>query len=308
MKKLKRFKLPVLVLIFILMLGAGGFYYTVSTSWSDRIVPQWIGSRPIAHRGLHDIKSGAPENSLESFKRAIASNYPIELDVHLTKDKKVVVFHDSNLKRMTGLNKKISECTLSELSIFRLAGTNEKIPALKEVLDLVSGKVPLLIELKNESKSNRSLERETAALLKNYSGDFAVQSFNPFSLKWFRKKMPGVFRGQLAGDFRDKPDLAWYKKFLLENMLLNPISKPDFIAYDHRCIDSFVVDQKIKAGVPIVAWTTKTPAKQKAILKKAHNVIFENYKPAIFNSRSKSAPVISTESADNSKQHSAPRK
>ena len=154
----------------------------------------------IAHRGLHDVNGGIIENSIESFKLAIDKKYIIELDVHLTKDEKVVVFHDFNLKRMCGVNKRIEDCTYDELLKYNLLDTKYKIPLFSEVLNLINGKVSLLIETKVE-KSGR-LEQIMSGMLDNYNGKFAIQSFNPFSIYWFKKHRKDYVRGILSGDFK----------------------------------------------------------------------------------------------------------
>ena len=132
----------------------------------------------IAHRGFFDNKKGIPENSMLAFQRAIDNDYTIELDVHILKDGKVIVFHDDNLKRMTGEDKLIKDCDYEEIEKLRLLGTNQKIPLFEEVLSLVDGKVALLIELKYDVKVGR-LEKELIKILKNYKGKYAVQSFSP---------------------------------------------------------------------------------------------------------------------------------
>ncbi len=132
----------------------------------------------IAHRGFFDNEKGIPENSMLAFQRAIQNHYNIELDVHILKDGKIVVFHDDHLKRMTNLDTAIKDCTYDDVKNLNLLNTNEKIPLLQEVLDFVAGKVTILIELKYDTKVGL-LEKELVKILQNYKGQYAVQSFRP---------------------------------------------------------------------------------------------------------------------------------
>ena len=151
----------------------------------------------LGHRG---ICAKYPENTILAFQKAIELGVDgIELDVHLSKDKEVMVFHDGSLKRMTGCDKGIHELTYAELSELRLAGTDEKIPTLREVLELVGGKVPLLIELKGES-TDTSLCPEVAKLLREYKGSYCIESFNPLLLGEMRKHLPEAYYGLLYTD------------------------------------------------------------------------------------------------------------
>lgn len=144
--------------------------------------------RPYAHRGQHD--ENLPENSLAAFRRAVENGYGIELDLQLSSDGEVMVMHDYNLERMTGCDKMLKELTAAELQKLHLNGTEERVPTLKEVLDIVKGKVPLLIELKGES-TDVSLCPKANEILKDYGGKYIIESFNPLMLSWYRKNRPG---------------------------------------------------------------------------------------------------------------------
>ena len=188
----------------------------------------FLTDRLIAHRGMHNDKY--LENTLPAFKRAIIYNYAIELDIHLLKDDNVVVYHDNNLKRLTGIDKLISECTYSDIK--KIDCIN--IPLLSEVLELVRGRVPILIEYKYDTKVGK-LERETVKLLDNYKGDFAIFSFNPLTILWFKLNRPNYIRGQLVSDIFPKNFLL---KYILSNMFANIITKPDFIAVNLEMLDN----------------------------------------------------------------------
>ena len=173
----------------------------------------FLESNLIAHRGFFDNANGIPENSMIAFERAIENSYIIELDVHLLKDGKIVVFHDDNLGRMTGVDKKIKDCTYEDIKNLRLLKTNEKIPLFEDVLRLVDGRVAILIELKYDVKVGL-LEQKILPMLHKYTGKYAVQSFNPMTIMWFRKNAPQIIRGQLAIVFL-KSKMYYIKRYII---------------------------------------------------------------------------------------------
>ncbi len=212
-----------------------------------------------AHRGLHDNNSDAPENSLKAFQNAVEQGYGIELDVQLTKDLVAVVLHDYNLRRACGKEVKVAELTYDELSKYTLFQSKEKIPTLREVLDLVGGKVPLIVELKIPWTAG-ALCTVVAELLRNYKGLYCIESFNPFGLIWYKQHQPEVVRGQLATDFiKEKVAGNKLQYFMLKHLLLNFLSKPDFIAYHHvyKTGLSFTICRKL-FRVKTVAWTIQS--------------------------------------------------
>lgn len=240
------------------------------------IFNSWLVETPIAHRGLHDKEH--PENSLSAFGKAIDEGYPIELDVQMIADGTVVVFHDESLSRLTDNDGYIKFLNKSDLDILFLKDSKEKIPTLEEVLEFVDGKVPLLIEIKNQGKVGE-LEKKVIDLLKNYKGEFAVQSFNPYVLEYFSKHAPEIKRGQLAGFFKGEK-LAYFKKFLLKRMAFNKnISEPHFISYDATTLPNRFV-KKYK-NLPLLAWTVRSKEDYLKVVKHCDNIIFENFIPEI---------------------------
>ncbi len=226
-----------------------------------------------AHRGLHG--KGVPENSLLAFRRAVESGVGIELDVQLSKDGEVMVFHDYTLTRMTGVDKKLSELEYSELSKLSLLNTDEKIPTLKEVLSLVDGKVPLLVELKGEDLDS-SLCGKVFELLKEYKGSYCIESFNPLLLKKMRSFLPDVFYGQLYTNVcKDKKKYSPLN-ILLSLMAFNFLSKPDFIAYNKEYRDSLPVKitTRLYKGYKFV-WTTRTKKEYDLAKSLGEHPIFE---------------------------------
>jgi len=237
----------------------------------------WLMDRPIAHRGLHDGHA-APENSMAAFEAAIAASTPIELDVHLLADGKLAVFHDESLERLTDTNGRIEEETSDGIKQLRLRDTVQRIPLLDEVLDLVGQAVPILVDTKNR-RINGELEASLFRALDASRCTYAIESFNPFSLRWFKRHAPHVLRGQLAGDFRDA-EAPFHQKFLLSRYYLNFLSAPDFLAYDLRCLPNrFVERQRNRRRIPLLAWTVRTNEELSRAGRLADNVIFENIRP-----------------------------
>ena len=229
-----------------------------------------------AHRGLHG--GDIPENSLMAFGKAAENGHGIELDVQLSKDGRVMVFHDYTLKRMTGCDKMLSELTAEELRELRLAGTDEKIPYLTEVLELIDGRVPILVELKGES-SDTSVCAPTDEILSKYSGAYCVESFNPMLLRWYRKNRPDVMRGILVTNIAKEKKKASIKNLILQNMMTNCLCRPDFIAYDVR-YSSLGVDICTKFfSSPAFAWTTRDEEAYYKARDYGAYVIFERIKP-----------------------------
>ena len=239
---------------------------------------QWLLSKPIAHRGLHTEE--IPENSLGAFSNAIEHGYPIELDVRLTDDDKVVVFHDDSLGRMTGKDGYISKINSDALVDYKLLNGEKKptqfyIPTLQEVLDLVDGKVPLLIEIKNQGAVGL-LEKKTAEILRTYSGECAVQSFNPYSIEYFKDNMPDLPRGILSCYFTKKDLKNPLKRHVLKTLKLNKVARPDFISY---CAENLPNRYVSKTKLPVLAWTVRSNETAQRLSTIANNIIFEKFTP-----------------------------
>ncbi|MDD4402603.1 MAG: glycerophosphodiester phosphodiesterase [Desulfitobacteriaceae bacterium] len=233
----------------------------------------WLKRLPIAHRGLHN--SQAPENSLAAFQRAVEAGYGIELDVQLSADGHVVVFHDYNLKRMTGLDREVKDLDWPHLKELQLAGTDQGIPLFKDVLALVRGRTPLLIEIKNDGKTGR-LEKTVIEELRGYAGEFAIQSFNPFVLLYFRKHAPGIVRGQLSGPFKGQ-NLALIKVIVLKYLLLNFLSRPAFVSYAADALPQWFARRLRRKGLYLLAWVVSDVNEYAQAVKIFDNVIFEDF-------------------------------
>lgn len=242
---------------------------------ASKPVPDWLTNLPIAHRGLHDEKSGILENSMTAFQQAIDAGLPIEFDVHLSSDLKPVVFHDDTLQRMTGDARQVCDVSATELATLRLARSQDHIPDLQSVLDKVAGRVPLVVELKQSPFGREILAEKTWALLKNYSGSFTVQSFDPFILKWFRLHAPDVIRGQLS--MRKPPKrIPIHRRFLMRHMMLNSVSKPHYIGFNCNDVHWWSLRLSNKKSMKLLAWTVSNEHQLRHARQYADNVIFEN--------------------------------
>lgn len=239
------------------------------------IYDSWLVKMPIAHRGLFTDK--IPENSLGAFKNAIKNKLPIELDVTVLTDGEVVVFHDEKLARLTGKDGYISNCSYKDISKLTLSGTKEKIPTLKEALDVIDGKVPVLIEIKNFGKVG-PIEKAVWKALQGYRGEYAIQSFNPYTLEWFKKNAPKIKRGQLSCFFKNK-DITGVRRFSLKRMLLNKkISEPNFINYSAEDMPNKYV-KKYFGKIPVLAYTIESEADENRLKNFCDNFVFDKYMP-----------------------------
>ena len=240
-------------------------------------------TKKYAHRGLHGTVGAdtfAAENSLTAFKRAVEHGYAIEFDVHVTKDGEAVVFHDDTLDRMTGVSGRVKDFTLDELKKLSLSGTDDTIPTLYEVLELVDGKVPLLIELK-ETGSDHSISEKTAQILKNYSGEFIFESFSPIAFGAIKRELSGVPCGFIADKFTAKEKYRTMKYRILQRFLLNFACRPSFISLNHKTPKLFPVGFIRKVfGTPMLAWTVRSKEDETEAYKNGFSgIIFEGYLP-----------------------------
>lgn len=233
----------------------------------------WNRYKYIAHRGLYD-RIDTPENSIKAFKNAIEKGYAIELDLNMSKDGYLIVFHDENLKRMTGLKASITSLELSEIKKQKLLGSDNVIPTFEDVLLLVNGRVPLMIEVKTNERYKELLSK-LMIMLEKYKGEYVIESFDPRVIYLLKKKYPDVVRGQIAGrkiiDIKSKV-LRW----LLGIMAFNPFTKPDFISYLYTQIDEKFYNKQKKKGRKVAVWTLRDNDEYEKIKDYCDMVIFEN--------------------------------
>ncbi len=216
--------------------------------------------RLYAHRGLHDNKTNAPENSMNAFAKAVDAGYGIELDVQLTKDQKMVVCHDFDLKRICGKDVKIRDLTYEELQQYPIYQSDQTIPTFAEVLKLVDGKVPLIIEYKIPGMDTKVCEMADE-LLQSYHGLYCVESFHPLAVLWYRRNHKEIVRGILSDSyikegFDEMPKIVYG---ITHHLLVNFLIRPDFVAYNHKYHGDWsrTLCRKLYHA-PAVAWTIKS--------------------------------------------------
>lgn len=241
---------------------------------NDDIFDCFLTNKMIAHRGLWDKES--PENSLGAFEKAIKKGYAIEFDVNPIEDGTPVVFHDSKMSRMTDKDRYIQNLSREELENTTLLNTKEKIPTLEETLKFVNGRTPLLIEIKGQEKIGE-LEKRVLELLVNYKGEYAIQSFNPYSLAWFYQNAPKIWRGQLSSYFKGVK-LSLIKKAFLKRLATNKLAHFDFVSYDIKNLPNKFTKKLEK---PLLTWTVRNQEEYLKAVQFTDNVIFEGFEPKI---------------------------
>jgi glycerophosphoryl diester phosphodiesterase len=241
----------------------------------------WLTARPVAHRGLHG--NGLPENSLSAAAAAIAANYAIEVDLQLSKDGEVVVFHDETLERLTAETGLLAERTAAELAKIRLGISNDTIPSLADLLKLVAGKTPLVLELKSPWNGNTTLAEKVAKQLIPYAGPVAVMSFDPDLVRALRKHAPGLPRGIVAERwyrYKDWDFLSSGRKHALGLLLHIFRTKPHFVAYAQFDLPAIApLMTRFIFGMPLLSWTVRTEKERKRVSKWVNQLIFEHIRP-----------------------------
>lgn len=227
----------------------------------------------IAHRGLYN-KVDTPENSMKAFENAIARGYSIELDVNMTLDGHLVVFHDESLKRMTGIKNDITSSTLNEVKKLKLLGTDNNIPTFEDVLMLVNGRVPLMIEIKKNERY-KELMPKLMKLLNKYNGEYVIESFDPRVIYWLKRNAPDVIRGQLsAKNIREVKGRLL--KLLLGKMFFNFLTKPNFISYLYTEVDNKFYKKQKRKNRFVAVWTVRSKEEYQKVKDNADMFIFEN--------------------------------
>ena len=235
--------------------------------------------RYFAHRGLHDNASDAPENSMAAFRKAVEAGLGMELDVQVTKDGVPVVFHDFKLERICGAPGKIADSTYEELQAYTLCDSKERIPRFSELLEMVDGQVPLIVEIKAET-ANVSCCGIIDSLLRAYRGPYCIESFNPMVLVWFRRNHGDVVRGQLSSNFRREGEYWNILYFAMTHLLFNFLTKPDFIAYNHKFSEE--PGRRICRRLyrhPAAAWTIRSQQDLEALKGEYDVFIFDSFLP-----------------------------
>jgi len=249
-------------------------------------LPQAFLTRPLAHRGLHDVAAGRPENSLPAFRAAIAAGYGIELDLQLSSDGVAMVFHDYDLQRLTGQLGPVAGKTAAQLGQIALLGDSEGIPTLTQVLDLVAGQVPLLIEVKDQDlrlgPKIGALEHAAVQALQGYTGPVALMSFNPHSVLRLAELAPEFPRGLTTCDYdaEDWPLVPADRRAALATIPDFDRAGCCFISHQRDQLTNPRVTELKARGVPVLCWTIRSPAQEADARKVADNITFEGYHPA----------------------------
>jgi glycerophosphoryl diester phosphodiesterase len=244
----------------------------------DRFGEAWdlLFHPPIAHRGLWR-PDGPPENSLGAFQAACAAGYGIELDVQLSADGEAMVFHDHDLARMTGTSGAIGDHTAADLAQLQLAGTDERIPTLRESLALVGRRAMVHVELKTPYGKVGPLEQRVHEILIDHQGPVCVIGFNPYSHAWFADRFPGVLRGLDSYSYARAPHMTEEQRQSFARLEHVAIARPHFLALGLDMLPSDIGAAFRAEGLPIVAWTVKNPAQWEAIKDACDNLIFEGF-------------------------------
>lgn len=230
-----------------------------------------------AHRGLYTKDQMVPENSMLAFKQAMEHGYAIELDLNITQDCVPIAFHDFNMKRLCGIEENIDQVTFESLKHIKLKPSNEPVSSFAEVLSFVRGQVPLLIELKPHGNVIQLCESVMKAL-KGYQGKYAIFSFHPSVVHWFKKHHPDVIRGQIAERFKDQK-LSCIQRHLLRTMFFNHFTKPDFISYGIHDLPYKKLDRLKKKGLTIISYAARSQAQYDFVKSRYDNVVFEFFLP-----------------------------
>ena len=256
------------------------YLFLIAPGRNARERSQAIPRVPYAHRGLYG--KNVPENSLSAFRLAAPKGYGIELDVHLTRDGDLAVMHDGDLKRMCGMDQRVTDMTAIELKACRFAGSEETVPMLKDVLDAVGAFAPpLIIEMKSDGDSWKGLPETLLHCMKGYPGFWCAESFDPRMLRRLKKLSPGTVRGQLAYDPQRIGERHREIRYTLcAYLLMDFWSRPDFIAYRHDTDGNLsfrIVEKLFRPG--LIAWTVQHENDFKRLRSKYDVQIFEGFEP-----------------------------
>ncbi len=241
----------------------------------------WLTARPIAHRALHG--GALVENTLGAAAGAVAANYGIETDLQLSADGEVIVFHDDMLDRLTTASGPVNAKTSTELKKIAFKDSGERIPTLGELLALVAGRTPLVLELKSAWDGDERLVARVAKQLESYAGPVAAMSFDPRLVEALRKHAPGLPRGIVAeryyrAEYWDK--MPWLHKFALGNLLHFLSTRPHFVAYRVQDLPAIApLLARHALGMPLLTWTVRTETERRRARFWANQMIFEGFRP-----------------------------
>jgi len=248
--------------------------------WSPRLRdPDWLVARPIAHRGLHDARNGAVENTATAFARAIEHGYAIECDLQVTSDGEAVVFHDNRLDRLTTGSGPVKTCTTPALRRLAFKSGKDRIQTLGELLDQISGKVPLIVEIKSRWDGDETLTRRAVEVLARYHGPYGLMSFDPDIVENVRLRSPDTVRGIVTDRTVDPfyDSLAFARRLELRYFLHMTRTMPHFISYRWADLPFPPVTAFRKAGRPVISWTIRSREAAAQALRYSDQITFEGF-------------------------------
>jgi glycerophosphoryl diester phosphodiesterase len=238
---------------------------------------------PIAHRGLHNADAGRPENSLPAFEFAVRCNIPFEFDIQLTGDGTPVVMHDPDVRRLAGEPIPVAELSRKDIARLRLGTSGERIPTLAEVLALVDGRVPILLDVRRwDFRFDSNLVKAVVTEIGGYSGPMAIMSFDPLSVlrlkRWLDGEKPDERRvGQVSGLLHSA---GWFTASIGRTMVTNWLTRPDFIAYELAALPSrYATYWRESWGLPLIAFTVESSEEEQRVTQFADNFLFDGYVP-----------------------------
>jgi glycerophosphoryl diester phosphodiesterase len=241
--------------------------------------PDWLTARPIAHRGLHDAAHGIIENTPSAVTAAIAGNYAIEIDLQVTADGDAMVHHDDALGRLTDGSGPLAAMTAADLKRVAFRATADRMMTFGDLCDLVGGRIAMFVELKSHFDRDERLVAHAAKVLATYAGPVAVISFDPRMVIGLRRHAPRVVRGiDAERRFADGPLNAW-QRCALAHLLHAPATRPDFVSYRVDDLPAPATSVARRLGLPVVAWTVRTPEQRQRAAAFADQMIFEGFRP-----------------------------
>lgn len=243
----------------------------------DRFAPpplderiDWLKAQPFAHRGLHG--ASIVENCRAAFEAAVALGHGIELDVQASADGEAIVFHDYELRRLTGEPGRVRDRSAAELQRIAIAGAGEMIPTLAEIVRLVDARVPMLIEVKAPTHRVGPLCASVLRAVRDYGGRMAVMSFNPEVGRWFFANGRGITRGLVVTEaYRRRRVHAGF-----ERRLSLWRARPHFLAYDIKALPSGFAREQRARGLPVLTWTVRGEAERSVARQEADQIIYED--------------------------------
>ncbi|TPL24579.1 glycerophosphodiester phosphodiesterase [Mesorhizobium sp. B2-4-10] len=231
----------------------------------------WLIARPVAHRGFHDMNKTRWENTLSAFAAAAERGYAIECDVHLSSDGVPVIIHDGDLQRLTGHDGFVWQRTAAELAALKVGGTSDHVPTLREALNLIDGRVPLVVELKGVAGYDNGLVASVGRLLKRYKGKVAIMSFDHWLIRDFARDAPGIPAGLTAYGKDDRLIEAHFA------MLAHQIAFTSYAAGDLP--NPFVSFVRERLKMPVITWTVHDQPAVDLTFKYADQMTFEGFEP-----------------------------